>query len=59
MTILEHLAVGICALEQLPDLQELGIFSAPQPLRRLAYTPDLDTYIVLFEEPEEVTPQGP
>lgn len=49
-TVLDRLAVGICALEQLPDLQELGIISALQPLRKLAYTVDLDDYILSFEE---------
>jgi tetratricopeptide (TPR) repeat protein len=51
--VLDHLAVGVVALEYLPDLCELGIVSASQPLRQLAQDPDLDTYIVSFEEPEE------
>lgn len=51
--VLDHLAVGVVALEYLPDLRELGIVSASQPLRQLAQDPDLDTYIVSFEEPEE------
>jgi len=45
--------VGVVALEYLPELRELGIVSAPQPLRQLAQNPDLDAYIVSFEEPEE------
>jgi hypothetical protein len=45
--------VGKVALEYLPDLQELGIVSSPQPLMRLAYAPDLDNYILSFEEPEK------
>jgi tetratricopeptide (TPR) repeat protein len=49
-TVLDRLAVGICALEQLPDLEELGITSVPQLLRKLAYTVDLDDYILSFEE---------
>lgn len=55
-TILDRLAVGRVALELLPDLQELGIVTPPQPLRKLAYNPDLDSYILSFEEqPEEKT----
>ncbi len=48
--VLDRLAVGVCALEDLPDLYELGITSVPQPLRKLAYTVDLDNYILSFEE---------
>lgn len=51
-TVLDRLAVGVVALEQLPDLKELGIASAPQPLRDLAQKPDLDAYILSFEEAE-------
>ena len=50
--VLDRLAVGVVALEQLPDLKELGIASAPQPLRDLAQNPDLDAYILSFEEAE-------
>jgi len=52
-SVLDHLAVGVVALEYLPDLRELGIVSAPQPLRQLAQDPELDAYIVSFEGPEE------
>ncbi|HAG98714.1 MAG TPA: hypothetical protein DCL75_07625 [Ktedonobacter sp.] len=52
-TVLDRLAVGVVALELLPDLQELGITSAPQPLRKLAYDPDLDSHILSFEAAEE------
>lgn len=52
-TILDRLVVGVVALEQLPDLSELGIISAPQPLRSLAQRPDLDSYILSFEEAQE------
>jgi len=45
--------VGVVALELLPDLQELGITAAPQPLRKLAYDPDLDSYILSFQVTEE------
>jgi hypothetical protein len=51
-TVLEHLAVGKIALELLPDLQELGIVSTPfHVLRKRAYDPDLDTYILSFNTP--------
>jgi transcriptional regulator with XRE-family HTH domain/tetratricopeptide (TPR) repeat protein len=52
-SVLDRLAVGVCAIEHLPDLQELGILSAPQPLRKLADDPHLDAYILSFEESEE------
>jgi DNA-binding SARP family transcriptional activator len=45
--------VGVCPLEHLPDLQELGILSASQPLLRLAYATDLDEYIYSFEKSKE------
>ena len=48
-SLLDRLSVGVCTLEHLPDLQELGIFCAPQPLLRLAYATDLDEYICSFE----------
>ena len=52
-TVLERLAVGVVALEQLPDLQELGIVNTHQPLRKLAATSDLEAYISSFEQAEE------
>jgi hypothetical protein len=52
-TVLDRLAMGVVALELLPDMQELGIISAPQPLMALAYDPDLDTRILSLETPEE------
>ncbi|MBV9707332.1 MAG: DUF1704 domain-containing protein, partial [Chloroflexi bacterium] len=52
-TVLDRLAVGVCALEQLHDLHELGIISAAEPLRELAYTPDLDAYILSFAQHKE------
>lgn len=48
-SVLGCLAVGACALEHLPDLQELRIISAPQPLLHLAHATDLDEYICSFE----------
>jgi tetratricopeptide (TPR) repeat protein len=56
-TVLDRLAVGVVALEQLPDLKELGIVTTPQPLRQLALRPDLDAHILSFEEVES-HPQG-
>ncbi|HLJ34106.1 MAG TPA: tyrosine/phenylalanine carboxypeptidase domain-containing protein, partial [Ktedonobacteraceae bacterium] len=52
-TVLDRLAVGKIALEDLPDMQELGIIAAAQPLKKLAYDPALESYIVSFEEPAE------
>jgi len=54
-TVLDRLAVGVCALELLPDLQELGILTSPQPLRKLAYAPKLDDYILSFEHSREIS----
>jgi tetratricopeptide (TPR) repeat protein len=48
-TILDRLAVGKVALELLPDLQELGIVASNQSLRKRAYDPDLDIYILSFD----------
>jgi tetratricopeptide (TPR) repeat protein len=50
--ILDRLAVGVIAIDRLPDLQELGIISAPRPLRKLAEDPHLDEYITAFEQEE-------
>ena len=47
--VLDRLAVGIVAVEHLPDLQELGIVHAPQPLRKLVEDPGLDATILSFE----------
>lgn len=52
-SVLDRLSVGVCTLEHLPDLQELGILSAPQPLLHLAYAADLDEYIYSFETSTE------
>jgi hypothetical protein len=48
--VLDYLAVGKVAIEYLPDLQELGIVAPPQPLRQLVLDPDLDAYMLSFEE---------
>jgi hypothetical protein len=52
-SVLGRLSVGACALEHLPDLQELNILSASQPLLHLAYATDLDEYICSFETDTE------
>jgi tetratricopeptide (TPR) repeat protein len=49
VTVLDRLAVGKCALDQLPDLQELGIVAPPQSLRKLVDVADLYDYILSFE----------
>jgi Domain of unknown function (DUF1704) len=50
--VLDRLAVGKVALELLPELQELGIVVPQQfsSLRKLAYDPGLDDYILSFEK---------
>jgi hypothetical protein len=50
--VLDRLAVGVVALDQLPDLQELGIVNAQQPLRTLAASSDLEAAILSFETAE-------
>src|SRR5258708_3343239 len=54
--VLDQLAAGVVSLDRLPDLQELGIITAPQPLRKLVQDPDLDSYILSFEAPDEYIP---
>ena len=48
-TVLDRLAVGVVALEHLPELQELGIVVPSRPLMKLASDPELDSYILSFE----------
>ena len=50
--ILECLAVGVVVIDRLPELQELGIVSASQPLCALAEDPQVDEYILSFERAE-------
>jgi hypothetical protein len=52
-TILDRLAVGKIAYDLLPIIEPLRIVPAPQPLRELAYDPDLDHYILSFETHEK------
>jgi tetratricopeptide (TPR) repeat protein len=50
-TVLDRLAVGKVALELLPEVQELGMTTSALPsLYPRAYDPDLDAYILSFEE---------
>lgn len=51
--VLDRLGVGVVSLEQLSDLQELGIVGSLQPLRKRAFDPHLDAYILSFETSEE------
>ena len=53
--ILDQLAVGVVALDRLPDLQVLGMGNPPQPLRSVAEDPQLNAYILSFEETEKQT----
>ncbi|HYU73347.1 MAG TPA: tetratricopeptide repeat protein [Ktedonobacteraceae bacterium] len=50
--VLDRLAVGVVAWEQLLDLAELGIVQAPQPLRKLVQNPDITSYILSFDVQE-------
>jgi hypothetical protein len=52
---LKQLAVGMVAYELLPTLEPLKLLPPPQPLRELAYHPDLDNFILSFETTEEDT----
>ncbi len=51
--VLNRLAVGKIALELLPEIQELGLIAATQPFRSIAHSPDLDAFILSFEQPDE------
>jgi len=50
-TIVDRLAVGKVSSDLLSVLQPLHIAPSPQPLRQLAYDPELDSYILSFESP--------
>ena len=54
-TVLDRLSVGKVAYELLPMLQELELTSPPQPLRQLVCDPELDTYILSFEQDDKVS----
>jgi hypothetical protein len=49
-TVLDWLAAGVVALEQIPDLQALAIPPAPHAARRLLEQPDLEEYILSFAQ---------
>lgn len=48
-TVLDRLAIGVVALDRLPDMQELGMVAAPRPLQELLNDPNLDAFILSFE----------
>ncbi len=48
-TVRNRLMVGVVGLEQLPDMEELGIVKPPSPPRWLAHDPALASYILSFE----------
>lgn len=52
-TALDRLAVGKIAVHLLPLLEPLHLPLPPQPLRQLAYDPNLDDYILSFEPKKE------
>jgi Domain of unknown function (DUF1704) len=52
-TVLDRLAVGKIACALLPLLHPLKMIPPPQPLRQLAYDPELDSYILSFASLEE------
>ncbi len=49
-TVLDRLAVGKVAVELLPELERLGITASSHSFRTLALDPDLDAYILSFED---------
>ncbi len=51
--VLDRLAVGVVALQQLPDLQELGLVAPSQPLRKLALDPNLAARILSFADDDD------
>jgi hypothetical protein len=50
-TVLERLMVGVLGVEHLPDMEELGIVKPPYPPKWLAHDPELASYILSFETP--------
>ncbi len=49
-TVLDRLAVGKVAYELLPELGKLGITATSQSFRSLVLSPDLDAYMLSFNE---------
>lgn len=52
-SVLDELAVGVIAVENLPLLRELGMVAVPQSLRQIVQDAGLDAYILSFEQSEE------
>jgi hypothetical protein len=53
--VLDELAAGVIAIENLQILRELGIVAATQPLRRTVQDTNLDAYILSFEDESHTT----
>lgn len=53
VSVLDYLAVGKVAYNLLPVIQPLHIVPPPQPFRELAYDPELDAFILSFEQSKE------
>jgi len=47
-TVVDRLAVGVVALEHLPDLKKLGMVAAPQALTTMMQDSHIDEYILSF-----------
>ncbi|HLZ61570.1 MAG TPA: tyrosine/phenylalanine carboxypeptidase domain-containing protein [Ktedonosporobacter sp.] len=47
-TVVDRLAVGVVALEHLPDLEKLGITAAPQSFKTVMQDGNIDAYILSF-----------
>ncbi len=45
-TVVDRLAVGVVALEHLPDLKNLGMVAAPQALTTMMQDSHIDEYIL-------------
>jgi hypothetical protein len=52
-TVLDWLAAGVVALEQIPDLLALAIPPASHAARELLEQPDLEAYILSFAQESE------
>ena len=52
-SVLERLMVGVVGVEDLSEMEELGIVKPPYPPKWLAHDPDLALYILTFEAPSD------
>ena len=52
-TVLDELAVGVVAVDNLLLLKELGIVAVPQPLRQIVQDSGLDARVLAFEQADE------